>query len=75
MRVHGWHGAPRVAPAKDGLAHAIEEAAALLLLLAADLRLELFYAGVSALERLILNQCRLHKRVDGVRGASQAIRY
>ena len=45
-------------------------------MLKGSLRLKsLFYARVSALERLILNQCRLHKRVDGVRRASQAIRY
>jgi hypothetical protein len=61
--VYRWHRASRLAPAKDGVAHAVEEAAALLLLLAADLRVQLFYAGVSALERLILNQRCLHQRV------------
>ena len=53
--MYRWHRASRLAPAEDDVAHAVEEATASLLLLAADLRLQLFYAGVSALERLILN--------------------
>ena len=40
----------------------------------ADLRLQLFYAGVSALERLILNQRCLHQHVDCVRRSSQSVR-
>jgi hypothetical protein len=47
--MYRWHRASRLAPAEDGVAHAVEEAAASLSLLAADLRLQLFYAGVSAL--------------------------
>jgi hypothetical protein len=65
--MYRWHRASRLAPAEDGVAHAVEEAAAPLSLLAADLRLQLFYAGVSALQRFILNQRRLHERVDCVR--------
>jgi hypothetical protein len=45
-----------------------------LLLLAADLRLQLLNARVGALERLIHDQCRLHQRVDCMRRPSQAIR-
>jgi hypothetical protein len=71
--VDRWHGTSRLAPATDGIAHAVEEAAASRLLLATDLRLQLFYTGVRALERLILNQRRLHKRVDCVRRPSQSI--
>jgi hypothetical protein len=67
------HGASRLAPAKDCIAHAVEEAAASLLLLAAHLRLQLLDAGVGALERLILDQRRLHKRIDCVRRPSQSI--
>jgi hypothetical protein len=47
--VYRWHRASRFAPAEDGVAHAIEEAAASLLLLAADLLLQLFDAGVARL--------------------------
>jgi hypothetical protein len=67
------HRASRLALAKDGIAHAVEEAAASLLLLAVDLPLQLFNARVGALERLILNQRRLHKRVGCVRRPFQSI--
>ena len=53
LRAHIGYGTARVVPAKHGVAHAVEEAALLLLLLAAGLRLQLFDAGVGALERLV----------------------
>jgi hypothetical protein len=56
------------------VAHAVEKAALWLLLLAADLRLQLINARVGALERLIHDQCGLHQRVDCLRRPSQSIR-
>ena len=64
----------RLGPAKDSIAHAVEKAAASLLLLATPLRLQLLYSGVSALKCLVLNQCCLHESVDCVRCPSQSIR-
>ncbi len=63
-------------PAKHGVAHAVEEAALLLLrrVAAPGLRLQLFDAGVGAFKRLVHDQGRLHQRVGGVRCPSQAIR-
>jgi hypothetical protein len=45
---------PRESPLPSTASHAVEETALWLLLLAAELRLQLFDAGVGALERLIM---------------------
>jgi hypothetical protein len=55
------------------VAHAVQESATLLRF-AGCLRLQLLDPRIGALERLILNQRRLHQRVDCVRRPAQPIR-
>jgi hypothetical protein len=74
LGAHTGYGTAGVAPAEHGVAHAVEETALWLLLVASDLRLQLLNARVGALERLIHDQRRLHQRVDCMRRLSQAIR-
>ena len=64
---------PGLAFAEDGVAHAVQEPA-LLLRAAGCLRLQLLDPRVSTLERFILNQRRLHERIDCVWCAFQSIR-
>jgi hypothetical protein len=73
LRAYRRHRPARVAPSEHGVAHAVEEAARLRLLLAADLRLQLLDACIGALERLVHDQRRLHQRVDCMRRPSHAI--
>jgi hypothetical protein len=68
-----WRGASRFTPAEDDIAHIIQEATASRLVLAADLRLQFLYACISAPERLVLNQRRLHECIDCMGRLSQSI--
>jgi hypothetical protein len=51
-----WHRASRLNPAEDGVAHAVEEVRRFAVALRRRLALAALLCGVSALERLILNQ-------------------
>src|SRR4029077_16714560 len=73
-RAHVRDRAARLTEA-ERVAHAVEKAALPLLRLfaAAQLRLQFLDAGIGALERLILQQRRLHQRVQRVRRALRAL--
>jgi hypothetical protein len=64
----------RLTPAGDRIAHAVEGASVLLALLpAAELSLQFFDPRIGALERLVLDESRLHQRVDRMRRPFQSI--
>jgi hypothetical protein len=71
-RAHARHRTARLVLPEYRVAHRIQESAGLALFGSAAF--QFLDAIMGALQRFVLNQCRLHQRIDGVRRTPQALR-